>query len=218
MDAKDRVKIGVFARSGKNWSKLAANDHDCSKEYITPFGFHLPESKITHLYFTESKVTADFIVDALSTFWETTRGHFKKIHTLLINSDNGPECHSRRTQFIKRICEFAIKYNITVKLAYYPPYHSKYNPIERVWGGLEQYWGGDILDTKETVLNFAHNFVWAGKRAVVTLLEEEYSTGVKLTAKAMDKYEQAITRLNDEIGKWFITFDPEKIKEVLYSG
>ena len=97
MDAKDRVKIGVFARSGKNWSKLQANDHDFGAEYITPFGFHLPESKTTHLYFTESKVTADFIVDALSVFWQTTRGHFKKVHTLVINSDNGPECHSRRT-------------------------------------------------------------------------------------------------------------------------
>ncbi|HIE01648.1 MAG TPA: hypothetical protein EYP59_15380 [Thiotrichaceae bacterium] len=31
-------------------------------------------------------------------------------------------------------------------LAYYPPYHSKYNPVERVWGVLENYWKGDILD------------------------------------------------------------------------
>jgi len=218
MDAKDRVKIGCFARSGKNWSSLQANDHDFSKEYITPYGFYLPELKITYLYFTESKVTADFIVDALTTFWDTMRLRLKKVHTLVINSDNGPECHSRRTQFIKRICEFAVDYDIVVKLAYYPPYHSKYNPIERVWGGLEQFWNADILDTKETVLNFAHNFVWAGKRAVVTLMEDEYKTGVKLTAKVMDIYEKAIIRLNDEIGKWFITIDPERVKKVLYSG
>lgn len=218
MDAKDRVKIGVFARSGRNWSKLKANDHDFGKEYITPFGFYLPELKTTHFYFTESKVTADFIVDALTAFWQTTSGRLKKIHTLVINSDNGPECQSRRTQFIKRICEFSIEHNIIVKLAYYPPYHSKYNPIERVWGGLEQFWNGDILDTKETVLNFAHNFVWAGKRAVVTLMEEVYKTGVKLSAKEMKIYEKAIIRLDDQIGKWFVTFDPERIKDVLNYG
>ncbi|MEZ5325622.1 MAG: hypothetical protein R3F19_11225 [Verrucomicrobiales bacterium] len=28
------------------------------------------------------------------------------------------------------------KHQITIKLAYYPPYHSKYNPIERLLGVL----------------------------------------------------------------------------------
>src|SRR5262245_2149031 len=31
---------------------------------------------------------------------------------------------------------------LTVRLAYYPPYHSKYNPIERCWGILENHWNG----------------------------------------------------------------------------
>jgi len=35
--------------------------------------------------------------------------------------------------------EFLVKYNVKVILAYYLPYHSKYNPIERVWGRLEQH-------------------------------------------------------------------------------
>lgn len=215
MDAKNRVKIGCFARSGKNWSKLQANDHDFGNDYITPFGFYLPELKTTHLYFTTSKVTADFIVDVLIYFWESIKVNLTKIHTLVLNLDNGPECNSRRTQFIKRLCEFALEYNIIVKLAYYPPYHSKYNPIERVWGGLEQSWNADILDTKETVLNFASNFVWAGKRALVTLIDEQYKTGVKLSAKTMKIYEKAICRLNEEIGKWFVTFDPSIIKKYL---
>jgi len=215
MDAKNRVKIGCFARSGKNWSRLQANDHDFGNNYITPFGFYLPELKTTHLYFTTSKVTADFIVDVLIYLWENIKGELKKIHTLVLNLDNGPECHSRRTQFIKRLCDFVLQYNIKVKLAYYPPYHSKYNPIERVWGGLEQFWNADILDTKETVLNFAHNFIWAGKRALVTLIEEQYNTGVKLNAKTMTLYEKAIIRINDKIGKWFVTFEPNTIKNVL---
>jgi len=47
------------------------------------------------------------------------------------------ENSSSRTQFIKRLVEFSEKSNIKIKLAYYPPYHSKYNPIERVWGAYE---------------------------------------------------------------------------------
>ena len=141
------MSVGNFSRGGKNWTTLKAGDHDFAKEFITPFGIYLPEFKETNLYFTTSKVTADFIVDVLLDFWQTHQSRFRHIHTLVLNIDNGPECHSRRTQFIKRICEFSEKTNLTIKLVYYPPYHSKYNPIERVWGGLEQHWNGDILDT-----------------------------------------------------------------------
>ena len=48
---------------------------------------------------------------------------------LVINLDNGPNSSGRRTQFIKRMTEFSDKYNIKVRLIYYPPYHSKYNAI-----------------------------------------------------------------------------------------
>jgi transposase len=39
---------------------------------------------------------------------------------------------------MKRMIEFADKNNLEILLVYYPPYHSKYNPIERCWGILEK--------------------------------------------------------------------------------
>ena len=42
-------------------------------------------------------------------------------------------------------------------LAYYPPYHSKYNPIERLWGILENHWNGEVLDTEEKILGHLKN-------------------------------------------------------------
>ena len=211
-DAKNKVKIGNFSRGGKNWSVVKAGDHDFGNEYVTPFGFYLPQLKETGLYLTSSKVTADFIVDCLCGYWEENRTRFPNVNTILLNGDNGPECHSRRTQFIKRICEFSAKYNVIIKLAYYPPYHSKYNPIERVWGGLEQHWNGDILDTKETVIKFAQSFIWAGKEVQVKVCDKIYETGKKLSAKTMALYEKVIDRLDENIGKWFVTVYPEKVK------
>ncbi len=41
-----------------------------------------------------------------------------------------------------------------------PPYHSKYNPIERCWAALEQFWNGAILDSMDTALNWASNMSW----------------------------------------------------------
>jgi len=214
-DAKNKVAIGDFSRGGKNWTKVEAGDHDFAKEHLTPFGFYLPDYKETSIYMVESKVTADCIVDLLSAFWATIKNRYPFVDTLLLNCDNGPECHSRRTQFMQRICLFTVEQNIHVKLCYYPPYHSKYNPVERVWGGLEQHWNTDILDTKNTAIKFVESFSWAQKKVVVVLWDKLYETGMKLTPKAMEKLETAIDRFNDFIGKWFIDIYPHKVKNIL---
>ena len=49
---------------------------------------------------------------------------------LVINADNGPESNGQRTQWLKRLSDFSDVAGIRIQLAYYPPYHSKYNPIE----------------------------------------------------------------------------------------
>lgn len=125
MDAKARVKIGEFARGGKSRVPTQAADHDFqAKTTVTPYGIFLPQLDELFLYLTEYKVTSDFIVDVLSEFWESQRWRFPEVNTLVLNQDNGPENHSRRTQFMKRIVEFAQTYKLNIRLAYYPPYHS----------------------------------------------------------------------------------------------
>ena len=125
---------------------------DC---YITTYGIFLPEFDELFLYFTESKITSDFIVDALEDFWSRESSRFSHIQTIVINQDNGPENNSHRTQFMKRMVNFAHQYKLKIRLAYYPPYHSKYNPIERTWAVLENHWNGSILSEIETALKFA---------------------------------------------------------------
>ncbi|MFQ5617140.1 MAG: ISAzo13 family transposase, partial [Anaerolineales bacterium] len=98
---------------------------------------------------------------------------------------------------------FARKYQLNIQLAYYPPYHSKYNSVERCWGVLENHWNGDVLDEIDTALNFAKTMTWKGKPPVVELLTQVYETGVKLTAKEMQALEAQIERLPD-LEKWFV--------------
>jgi hypothetical protein len=81
-----------------------------------------------------SKVARDFIVDVLENFWKSQRQQFAQIQTLVINQDNGAENHSLRTLFMQRIREFSQKLKLNVRLAYYPPERSKYNPVEQTWG------------------------------------------------------------------------------------
>jgi hypothetical protein len=208
MDAKATVLIGLLSRGGKTRVVVKALDHDMEPDdKLTPFGIFLPQYGELYLYFTSSRVTSDFIVDCLCDFWPMVRERFSRVQTLLINQDNGRENHSRRTQFMKRITEFVDEFQVTVHLAHYPPYHSKYNPIERVWGVLENHWNGSLLDTVETALNFAQTMTWNGRHPVVKLVEDIYQTGVRLSQKQMKELEKRFQRLPG-LEKWFVLVEP----------
>ena len=208
LDAKATVAIGAFSRGGRSRLAVKALDHDFKPESkLTPFGIFLPEFDELCLYFTHSRITSDFIADCLEAFWQAVRSRFPKIRTVLLNLDNGPENHSRRTQFMNRLTEFADASGLTVALAYYPPYHSKYNPIERVWGVLEQHWNGSLLDSVEAVLGFARTMTWKGQQAAVRLVERTYETGVGLSQKAMRVLEERFERLVG-LERWFVRIVP----------
>ena len=214
MDAKATVKIGDFSRNGQNRVVVKAADHDFRAEAtVTPVGILLPELDALFLYQVTSKVTSDCLVDILEIWWATVQTRFPEVKTLLINLDNGPESHSRRTQFLKRIIDFAFATGLTIQLAYYPPYHSKYNPIERCWAILEQHWNGDLLDSLDTVVAFSKTMTWQGKHPLVTVLTKAYSTGVKLTKKAMELLESQVSRL-DGLKPWFLQICPTSFAPV----
>lgn len=187
---------------------VLAADHDFQPDAkLTPLGLYLPSANELFLYLMRSKVTADAIVDVLEAWWQRVRERFPKVKTLLINADNGPEMHSRRTQLMQRLVAFADQAQLTIQLAYYPPYHSKYNPIERVWGGLEQHWNGWLLDTVDTTLALARSFTWRARQPLVSLVERTYHSGVKLSQKTMAALEERLVRLKG-LEKWFVTIAP----------
>lgn len=204
IDAKATVKVGPFARGGKSRAVTKAADHDFHPEAtVTPVGIFLPASDELFLYGVISKVTSDCLVDRLIEWWETVRGRFPHMKTLLINLDNGPENHRRRTQCMQRVLECVEWYQITVRLVYYPPYHSTYNPVERCWGILEQHWNGALLDSVDAVIQYASTMTWKGTHPVVALVTSIYQTGVKLTKEAMAVVETQLQRL-PALEKWFV--------------
>ncbi len=204
MDAKATVKVGDFSRGGKKRVQVKAADHDfTATAKVTPVGILLPEHDELFLACVTSKVTSDCLVDVLELWWQNVRECYSQVSTLVINLDNGPENHSHRTQFLNRLVAFAQRSQLLVKLAYYPPYHSKYNPVERCWGSLENHWNGDRLDSVETVVKFAQTMTWKGKSPVVRLLTTIYHTGVRLTKQAMAQVETHVQRLVG-LEPWFV--------------
>lgn len=208
LDAKASVWVGDYSRGGQTRVIVKAADHDFHPSAkLTPFGILLPHYGDVYLYFTPSKLTSDFMVDCLRDCWTRLRERFPQVKTLLLNLDNGPENHSRRTQFMQRLTELADTFQVTLELAYYPPYHSKYNPIERVWGLLEKHWNGSLLDSCETVLKFARSMTFRRLPPLVYFVTRTYRTGVRLSAKTMTALEARFQRL-PHLPKWFVRIPP----------
>ena len=183
LDAKAAVKIGPFSRGGYSRVGTRARDHDFGATgKLTPFGLFLPGHDESELFFTPSKVSSDFMVDMLADWWERSRERFAGVKELVLDLDNGPENGGYRSQFLYRLAGFAEQYQMKVELVYYPPYHSKYNPIERCWGVLENYWRGELLDSEAAVLGYAAEMTYNGKRPQVMRVEKTYEKGVTRTA------------------------------------
>lgn len=203
MDGKAKINIGPFSRGGKTRQGEKACDHDFKPDYkLALYGIFIPLLNLNYFFFNKTKETSDFIVDCLKYMMP----NFIKIfnpHTIVINLDNGPENSSRRKQFIKRIVDLAVKCNINIKLAYYPPYHSKYNPIERVWGILENYWGGSVLNSINKALGLSSSMKYNNIRPESILINTEYSSGVTVGKKEFECYERKIKRM-DGLEDWFV--------------
>jgi Rhodopirellula transposase DDE domain len=204
LDAKAAVHVGPFSRRGKSRTKTEAADHDFKPvATLTPFGIFVPEYDDLTLDMARSKITSDFIVDRLRDWWEFNKVRFPEVTKLVRNLDNGPENHSRRTQFLKRMVGFARESRLDIELAYYPPYHSKYNPIERCWGILEMHWNGSLMDSIGAVVGFARSMTWKGKHPVVDVVETTYNRGVRLKPEEMEALEARVKRLT-ALEKWFV--------------
>jgi transposase len=210
MDTKAVVHVGEYSRGGKSRTlePIKALDHDMRpKQKMVPGGILEVENDFAFLFFSSGGNTSDFLGDGLDAWWKERKAIFPQAKRLVINLDNGPDCSGRRTQFLKRVVEFSDASGLEVRLAYFPPYHSKYNPIERYWGGLEKSWNGYLLDSVETVLKRASSFSWKGIYAGVKNFTNFYPKGITLAGKEKKALENQIIR-SRTLPWWDMTIKP----------
>jgi len=208
MEANAIVKVGPFARGGKSRMQVDVVDHAFQPlATVTPVGIFLPTLEELFGYGVTSKGTRACLVVRLAQWWEAVRERFAPITTLVLNVDNGPEHHSRRTQRMPQMVPCVQQYRVTVRLAYYPPSHSKYNPIARCWGIREHHWNGTLLDSLDTVLPCARTLTWNGQPPIVALVPTTDQPGGRLTQEATEVVAAQSERL-PALGKWFVDIVP----------
>lgn len=200
--------MGEKSRTGSDGKPAQAWDHDPpAKQKLVPFGFLVVATGALMLIFGLHE-TSDSWVDALQLWWTHVRGRFGHIKRLVIYMDNGPNNSGRRTQFLKRIVQFADWSGLEVRLVYYPPYHSKYNPVERCWSALEGKFSGVLMSCVSIVLWCAARMTWKKHHPEIAQLPGDYPSGVKLSAKEMAPWEARLDR-SPKLPKYDITIKPQ---------
>ncbi|HAI68970.1 MAG TPA: hypothetical protein DCM38_05975 [Gammaproteobacteria bacterium] len=156
-----------------------------------------------------SNKTSDFIVDSLVEWFHNLNESEQLSITLIqIKIENGPESSGVRTQFLKRMTEFAKAIGKSIQLLYYPPYHSKYNPIERCCVILQLNCNLGLLTDTKTMLKWAKTMTFQCLHPIISLTKKFYKKGISLTKKAMRKIEAKIDR-NPSLPKWDIYILPD---------
>ena len=210
IDSYANVNVGFLSRGVIDRRQKAprADDHDTEwQQVLVPFGILIMQTDELTMYVGESAETPDFIVDCLTHWWQDNQADYPEVSTLAINLDGGSATRSNRKQLIKRLVTFARDYQITIELIYYPPYHSKYNPIERCWAALEQYWNGTILDSVETVIQWASNMMWKGFEPVVHHVTQVYEKGITVDSETLDTFKVDWVP-DDDLPKWAVIINP----------
>jgi len=172
-----------------------------------PFGILNVFSGVLMIVFGISKETSDCWVDGLELWWQQTKASQAGIKRLMIRLDNGSCSASNRRQWIKRLVAFADCTGLVIHLVYYPPYHSKYNPIERVGGILEQHWNGRLLTDLATAMNWAGTMTWDGEHPQVLQIEKTYEKGVTLPDKEWEQLQGRLER-SPTLPKWDVIIRP----------
>jgi hypothetical protein len=139
IDTKKKEVLGNFSRNeavlteGEEAVKVLDHDYPyLGTGKAIPHGIYDVKLNEGYLSLGASHETARFVVDNLEWWWETS-GKYEYRHAtrILILCDSGGANGHRHHLFKKLLQELARKIGKKLVICHYPPYCSKYNPIER---------------------------------------------------------------------------------------
>ena len=191
MDSKKKEHIGNYYRDGKLYCKdhIRTYDHDFknnNKGVIIPHSIWDYRLNIGYIHIGTSKDTSQFACDSIRNWWYNYgKYNYPKATSILILCDGGGSNASRHYIFKYDLQNLAEELSIEIRIAHYPPYTSKYNPIEhRLFPHVTRACQGVVFSSVEIVKE---------------LMEKtKTSTGLKVFVKVIDKVYQTGRKVDDD--------------------
>lgn len=207
MDTKKKELLGNFYREGRLYTQgvIETFDHDfpsAASGVVIPHGLYDVQRNRGHVNLGTSHDTSEFACDSLRHWWEGQgRASYPRATSLLLLCDGGGSNSASQYLFKEDLQRLADRIGIEIRVAHYPPYTSKYNPIEhRLFPHLTRACQGVIFHTVELVKGLMERAKTAtGLEVTVDILDKVYQTGRKYAA---DFKETMRIVFDDVLPKW----------------
>jgi hypothetical protein len=162
IDTKKKELLGNFHREGHYYDTSArkVNDHDFesfAEGKLVPHGIYDLSKNKGYITLGTSKDTSAFVCDNIATIWEQEmHRQYPGEDWLLLLCDGGGSNNARHYIVKQDLCLLAKRIQMNILVAHYPPYCSKYNPIEhRLFAHLHHAWSGAVLSDVQTAKELA---------------------------------------------------------------
>jgi len=207
MDTKKKEFLGNLYRNGRVYTTEAikAFDHDFpswASGVIIPHGFYDVARNEGYLHLGLSRDTSEFACDSLRLYWEQDGARlYPDARELLLLCDGGGSNGSRTHIFKQDLQPMVNELGVSVRVAHYPAYCSKFNPIERrLFSHVTRACQGVLFDTLATVRSLMEKTsTRTGLSATVRVIKKVYETG----RKASEAFKRNMPIVFDDIlPKW----------------
>lgn len=208
IDTKKKEHLGNFYREGRLYTRevIETFDHDFTSIFsdgvIIPHGIYDLKKNVGYINIGTSKDTAEFVGDCLR-FWWYHYGRFTygDASSILLLCDGGGSNNSRHYLFKEQLQKLADEIGIEIRVAHYPPYTSKYNPIEhRLFPHVTRACQGVVFETAELVEQLIQKTnTKTGLSVVTNMIKTVYETGKKVTKNFKKNMKIAF---DDYLPKW----------------
>lgn len=190
IDTKKKELLGNFFRAGviETQEPIVVNDHDFSsqgKGTLIPHGIYDVRSNQAYIHLNTSHDTTELACDSIETWWRRFgQEQYPDQKELLVLCDGGGSNSASKHLFKQDLQQLANRLGLTIRVAHYPPYCSKYNPIEhRVFPHVTRACRGVIFDTPEIAQRaMEQTQTRTGLKVVVGWLTKVYEAGRKCAA------------------------------------
>jgi hypothetical protein len=208
IDSKKKELIGNFSREGRTHTQTLVEtlDHDfpaAGQGKLIPHGIYDLGRNAGYMHLNTSSDTSEFCCDSIAHWWQQHgRHHYPHASRLLILCDGGGSNASNRHVFKEALQELATRLGLEIRVAHYPPYCSKYNPIEhRLFPHITRACQGVIFHTVDIAKQFMEQAKTStGLKVTVDVLQGAYETGKKCAHNFLDtmtiKFDNVLPRWN----------------------
>ena len=187
MDAKKKELLGNFYRDGKLYTQevIEVFDHDfpsAASGAVFPHGLYDMVLNRGHINLGTSHETSQFACDSIERWWQQHGRHqYPQATRLLLLCDGGGSNSASRYVFKEELEKLADRLKLEIRVAHYPPYCSKYNPIEhRLFPHVTRACQGVVFHTVQVVKALMEKTkTRTGLEVTVDILDKPYEIGRK---------------------------------------